>query len=396
MRVLVVSRHLPYDGVPHAGGAWLLRHLEHLARVHDVTLVVPGTAETKRNRHRAPDTFDIVVTDASTPSVASLRLWWDRLRRRARFSSLHAPVLAGMRAAGLASLAAAADVVDLQWTEAAIVGPELRRAGVRTPIVVVAHDLTAESVPSRRPSRRPPRAWIDRTLDRVRRRVERRDLETADLVLVFKDEDRDLLRRLGVATPSLTIDPFLDEPTGIEVRGEATILFTGAMWRPENQAGVAWFLREVWPTVAAEVPGATFVAAGADPPPWLEALAASVPGATLTGTVPHLGPYYERAFGFVAPLFVAGGLKFKVPQAMRYGLPVVATTTAAAGVAGHAPDDALWAVTDDAATMAAALVDLLRRPADAAGVGERAARWSSTAYDPGGRVAEAYASLARP
>ena len=50
--------------------------------------------------------------------------------------------------------------------------------------------------------------------------------------------------------------------------------------------------------------------------------------ASMSGEVPELLPYYESASVFVAPLFVRGGLKFKVPQAMLCGLPVVATHVA--------------------------------------------------------------------
>ena len=98
------------------------------------------------------------------------------------------------------------------------------------------------------------------------------------------------------------------------------------------------------------------------------------------GEVPDLLPYYRTASVFVAPLFVAGGLKFKVPQAMLCGLPVVTTTVGGEGVAEVAPRDALWAVTNDPDEMAETLVTALRQEAAAAAVGRAAASWCREFY----------------
>jgi glycosyltransferase involved in cell wall biosynthesis len=65
---------------------------------------------------------------------------------------------------------------------------------------------------------------------------------------------------------------------------------------------------------------------------------------------------------------------------MLCGLPVVATTVAADGVKGVAPDDAIWAVTDDAAQMADAISAALLNSVVAASVGRRAAHWCRGHY----------------
>jgi glycosyltransferase involved in cell wall biosynthesis len=101
---------------------------------------------------------------------------------------------------------------------------------------------------------------------------------------------------------------------------------------------------------------------------------------TVTGELPRLEECYLEAAVFVAPLFVGGGLKFKVPQAMLHGLPVIATTVAAEGVVEEAPDGTFWAVTDDPRAMAHAVVSALQRPGAAAELGGRAAAWVRSRY----------------
>ena len=384
MKILVVSPHLPYEGVPHAGGVFLLKHLERLVADHDVTLVVPGSRQTLAHLAEAPAWLDLRVTPFESSRRPTFSQQRDRLRRRTRFAGMRAPALAGFRAAGLDQLAAEADIVELQWIETAMLARQLRAGGVMTPVVVVAYDVTADSIPARQRRLHPRwrRALLETLPNIVRRRTERDDLNVADVVLVFKPQDQELLRALGVTTMAHVVQPYLETPLPVDssVRTPRSIVFTGAMWRTENQDGVRWFLRAVWPAVIAAVPNATFTIAGASPPPWLFDLARESDGVTVTGTVPDLDRYYADATGFVAPLFVTGGLKFKVPQAMVYGLPVITTHIAAEGVADVAPQDALWAVTDDAGAMARAVIDLCMRPDDAAAVGAAASAWAREHY----------------
>jgi glycosyltransferase involved in cell wall biosynthesis len=117
----------------------------------------------------------------------------------------------------------------------------------------------------------------------------------------------------------------------------------------------------------------------------------------VTGELPDLQPCYLNAGVFVAPLLHPGGLKFKVPQAMAYGLPVVATSVAARGVVEAAPEGVFWAVTDDPRQMGQALIDVLRRPADAAAVRQRAASWCGEHFSferSGRRLLESYLAMA--
>jgi glycosyltransferase involved in cell wall biosynthesis len=381
MKVLSFATCLPHPGITHAGGVFLLRHLEVIARHHDLTLVLPASPAVRRDLHKAPPWLQIVLTPYQAPS--RMRRQIDRVPAALRFRPVDGATRRGLREGGFYQLAVDADVVELQWQESAVLTKELRRAGVSTPVAVVAHDVVSEATLSR--ARSFPVSRLQRIKDTLRPihlRTERADFNRADLVLVFKREDEALLRRLGVVTQALVLQPPLDWPSSpAQERPEPVLLFTGLMGRRENSESIGWFLRSVWRSVRGRVPEATLTVVGADPPSWLRQMADESPGVTVTGEVPSLTPFYEKATAFVAPLLVSGGLHFKVVQAMAYGLPVVASTTAAAGIVEVAPPGTFWAVTDDPSHMSDAIVQMLLRPQEAAVLGQAAASWCKQHFD---------------
>jgi glycosyltransferase involved in cell wall biosynthesis len=101
------------------------------------------------------------------------------------------------------------------------------------------------------------------------------------------------------------------------------------------------------------------------------------PGASATGYVDDLKPYYDASTIVVAPLLRGAGLKFKVPQALAYGLPVVTTTVGAEGMPPRCP--AL--ITDDPAEMSRSIIELLKAPDKARELGEVGRRWAADVFD---------------
>lgn len=112
-------------------------------------------------------------------------------------------------------------------------------------------------------------------------------------------------------------------PAAAEARRE--ILFVGAFHElsPNGDAAV-WFLTEVLPLVRARLgDGVRVTIAGPDPPEALRRLQG--PGIDLRGSVPDLGPLYDRARVFIAPTRFAAGIPLKVLDAAAHGVPAVVT-----------------------------------------------------------------------
>jgi glycosyltransferase involved in cell wall biosynthesis len=79
-------------------------------------------------------------------------------------------------------------------------------------------------------------------------------------------------------------------------------------------------------------------------------------GIVFTGYLPDLGPLYEQARIFVAPLRFGAGIKGKVLEAIMCGLPVVTTTIGAEGIGLRDGENIL--VDDDPTAFAASVARL--------------------------------------
>jgi polysaccharide biosynthesis protein PslH len=141
------------------------------------------------------------------------------------------------------------------------------------------------------------------------------------------------------------------------------LVFVGSMdWMP-NADGIRWFAAEVFPQIRASLPQTTLTVVGREPAAALRQLATADSGITVTGTVPDVRPYVERAAVSVVPLRIGGGTRLKIYEAMAMGSPVVATTIGAEGLPVRHDEHLL--IADGVAAQAAAVLELLRNPARA-------------------------------
>lgn len=111
-----------------------------------------------------------------------------------------------------------------------------------------------------------------------------------------------------------------------------SLVFTGSMdWRP-NQDGVRYFIRDVLPLIRKRLPDVSFTVVGRNPPDWLVAMAESIPGVFITGTVDDVRPYIAASSLYVVPLRVGGGSRLKILEAMSMEKIVLSTSLGAEGL----------------------------------------------------------------
>ena len=144
-------------------------------------------------------------------------------------------------------------------------------------------------------------------------------------------EDRERLGLPGAAVIPICADVASTPPVGRPVDA-ARVTFVGALHWPPNAQGIAWFAQAGWPTVYATTPHARLSIAGKAAPPALAALAASPPGVEVLGYAADLTPLLAATAVFVVPLLAGGGMRVKIVDAWRWGVPVVATTVGAEGI----------------------------------------------------------------
>jgi GT2 family glycosyltransferase/glycosyltransferase involved in cell wall biosynthesis len=144
--------------------------------------------------------------------------------------------------------------------------------------------------------------------------------------------------------------------TNPDPKDRADLLFVGNFRHVPNVDAVTWFVSAVLPLVRASVPDVKVRLVGPYAPAEVQALADD--GIEVTGQIPDLAPVYARARVVIAPLRFGAGVKGKVAEALEHGVPVVGTAVAVEGMGLRAGREV--AVADDPATMAAAIVTLLR------------------------------------
>jgi glycosyltransferase involved in cell wall biosynthesis len=127
-------------------------------------------------------------------------------------------------------------------------------------------------------------------------------------------------------------------------------------WMP-NDDGIRWFVSEVFKRVQAAVPGVKLTIVGRSPSASLRQLAAQNTAISVTGTVPDVRPYLQRAAISIVPLRVGGGTRLKIYEAMAMAAPIVSTTIGAEGL--PVVDGEHLLIADSPELQAAAIVSLL-------------------------------------
>ncbi len=135
------------------------------------------------------------------------------------------------------------------------------------------------------------------------------------------------------------------------------LLFVGAMWRPVNSDACIYFLDSIWPLIRQKIPEAGFQIVGGKPPAAL-AERSGRENVVVTGYVEDLMPYYRNCSVVVVPLLAAGGVIAKIADAMRIGIPVVATSVANQGTKAIVGRDIC--IGDEPAEFASHVVSLLQ------------------------------------
>jgi glycosyltransferase involved in cell wall biosynthesis len=219
-----------------------------------------------------------------------------------------------------------------------------------------------------------------------------------DRVITVTEEDRRILQGLvsdadshgsidktgkSFDTIPICVDVDAIQPV-IPKSGSQDVLHLGTMFWMPNIEGVLWFARQVWPMVRQRFPQATFSVVGKNPPASIRDLAdsssqGSGSGIVVTGYVADPQPYLEKAAVFVVPLFSGGGMRVKIIDGWRWGLPIVSTTIGAEGI--HYRDGENILIADSPEDFSRAVIRVLAEPDLAQRLRLNGRRWVKEHYD---------------
>ncbi len=368
MRILITAPLLPHPAATAGGALVFFGLIEALARRHEMTLVCfVGSCATDREGLDGLARLGVVVRPVWREPGRGAAV----LRRRA---GLAARWLAGrdpLRALKFrdSRVQAALDQAvhdeaargrrfDLVQVEDSAMG-QYRYPGA-IPSVLTEHEVRVADQGS----------WLEvARWGRYQRAVWRR----FDRLQVFTERDAAGLRRLA---PDLAgrvrVNPFgvtLGRAPDAAAEREDELVFVGGFRHPPNVDAACWLAREIFPFVRACRERAHLTIVGADPPRAVRLLASD--RVTVTGFVPDVEPFFDRAAVVVAPLRTGTGMRVKLLQALARGKAVVTTPLGAEGLAAGAP----LLLADSAPELAEAAVALLADAEARHALGDRARKF---------------------
>ncbi|HEX3127253.1 MAG TPA: glycosyltransferase, partial [Thermoanaerobaculia bacterium] len=199
-------------------------------------------------------------------------------------------------------------------------------------------------------------------------RYERDVARQVDAVVVLTDRDRNAMLPytgstplvvipLGSAAPERALDPAGQPPP--------SVLFVGNFHHPPNVEAAVRLAGSIFPRVRQRCPDAELHLVGDG------GLDVGGPGVTVTGRVPSVEPWLDRAAVAAAPLSTGGGMRVKVLEALAAGKAVVASPLAAEGLQG-----APLLLADGDEETAEAIIGLIQNRDRRIALATRAREWS--------------------
>lgn len=227
----------------------------------------------------------------------------------------------------------------------------------RARVVYYGHDLHGERLRQRFEVSGDPQA---RAEAEAFEKMERRLWKECDLVLYPSQDEADTVSRLVPAANAQAIipycfDSFAAGPALSDPGDRRDILFVAGFGHPPNVDAAIWLVQEILPLIRRRIPDVRLYLVGSNPTEAVQALESE--NVVVTGYVDDeaLARFYRDARVALVPLRFGAGVKSKVVEALRGGLPLVTTPVGAQGLPGV---DAVCSVATDPADIAAAVSKL--------------------------------------
>ena len=345
MRVLVLTHRLPY--APNRGDRLRAYHmLQHLRRRADVELVSLV--------HDDDEAAHVDDVRAFIPRVTALRVpqWRTKLNAVSALATGRPLTHALLDAPGMTAVLG--EIADTRTPDvvfaycSGMARFALQPPLDRLPLVLDFVDVDSQKWRDLAEGDRTPRGWIYRREAATLGAFEARAAHHAAAALVVNPREAELARALA---PSANVQVLSN---GVEIERlrplmppteRPRVVFCGVMNYAPNEAGMTWFVREVWPLVRAARPDATLAVVGAGATQAFRNFCASDSAITVTGQVADVRDWLWGAAVGIAPLHVARGVQNKALEAIAAGLPIVITEAVAHGLPPEAATASLIANT---------------------------------------------------
>ena len=244
------------------------------------------------------------------------------------------------------------------------------------PRVLVQHEPGAKAAHDRQRLQQGLPKLLSLVEVRAWERYEKTIMRQVQTIVVFTDRDRQVLAPvvegvpivripIGTVLPERPLDPMGSSPT--------SICFVGNFIHPPNVDAAVRLIDTIFPWLRAQVgPELELYIVGDGAPASVRERSGK--NVFVTGRVPDVGPYLDRASVVAVPLRLGGGMRVKVIEALAAGKAVVASPLAVEGLELTDGDQVVIAETDQ--EFCTAIVGLLGDPEQRVALGLRARAWA--------------------
>lgn len=166
------------------------------------------------------------------------------------------------------------------------------------------------------------------------KRLESKFIKNSDVTFPITNEDKNRALELApkanviIASAGVDIEDWKPDISAIK-EPFSMVIATTFNWF-HNVNAVQWFLDKVQPILHSKYSNVTLKIIGKNPPAKFGEY--SDLGVDKLGYVDEVQLYFNLSQVYIAPLFVGGGIRIKILEAMSMGLPVVATDVSAEGI----------------------------------------------------------------
>ena len=381
LRILFLTPFAPNLQAGHGGGRVIAQLINQLAEHHSVAVCY-----LRSEKEQAVDTVlsercevmeEVVIPEINASGVERwrhrLHVWKKLLGGKPlwaidRYSEVYEEKLKGLLETWRP------DIVQIEFHIMGQYLPALESCPA--PKIFVEHEPGAES--AREFIRAPfTRGYIMPWLDLLAwKRFESRIVQQVQTVVVFTDRDRRTVREFIDKTPMVQI------PLGTEISERApsaagheplSLLFVGNFKHPPNLDAANRLINQIFPKVLSQLPDAQLFVVGDNLPSSL--VVKENQNIIVTGYVPDVMPYLNKAALVVVPIRLGGGMRVKVLEALAAGKAVVASSRAMEGLDLVDGEHMILAESDN--EFVNSITDLLRNPEKRLSLAMQAHTWAS-------------------
>lgn len=354
-KVLWISPFVPYDKVNHAGGKNHNFYIKFFKKsgLYDIELLTLCRREEISSIDLA--IYDIPYSIEITDKNGFRILWRKILNIESKFN-LFQRYGGGVRNNVVILLKKLIhkyyvknmnehpDIVILQWTQASLLLPYIKRIFPNSKYVCIEEDVCFQSTERKILAETSviKKLFFKKRADKFKK-CELNVLNRCDVVVTLNDKDTELLKDEGIKEDKIftSVVYFDSFKCNRENKIRRDILFYGAMNRKENYLSAIWFIENVLPLLKNE--NINFTVVGGRPDKSL--LEYQSEHVKIVGFVDDVTEYFENAACFVAPLVLGAGIKVKVLEALSAGVPVLTNSIGIEGIPARKGHDFIYCTT---------------------------------------------------